>query len=357
MSASQLPPDPSLEQLKKRAKDLHAAYKSGDAGAADRFVHSHPKLTGRSASQALEAGLTLRDAQLVVAREYGFGTWKELKTHVEGAAAPGGVEGIGQQAAEDPDQVAGVLREMLATPRAVALVLYALGQQTTSELMKHLSDAEIETVVEAFSELEDVSEKEQSAALAQFGRQSQEGGQTRQVNQDHADFAFGALAGAVGRRRANEIFERHHISASKEMSRPPLSEAYHASKKALAEKILRTPTRQVGLQELQELLVGLAEVARAEGVVALEGFVASSAGLEKILQDGLSLIIDGTAPGTVADLLDTERQALVAAVDTRCKMIVAGVRGIQRGENPRIIEHEMSAYHNVPIDQVAETSS
>jgi hypothetical protein len=223
--------------------------------------------------------------------------------------------------------------------------------------MKHLSDAEIETVVEAFSDLEEVSEKEQDEALAQFARQRQTGGEARQVSQDHADFAFGALAGAVGRSRANKIFQRHQMSASDEISRPPLSQEYQEQKRALAERVRRTPTGQMGLQELQELVVGFAEVARAEGVMALESFVASSAGLEKIVQDGLCLIIDGTVPDIVADLLDTERQALVAVVDTRCKMIVAGVRGIQQGENPRIIEHKMSAYHDVPTDQVAEAAS
>ena len=292
-----------------------------------------------------------------MAREYGFGTWKELKAQVEGAAVPGGAEGIRQQAAEDPDKVARVLREMLTTPRTAALLLFALGQQTTSALMKHLSDAEIETVVEAFSYLDEVSEKEQEEALAEFARQRQDSGETRPVNQDHADFAFGALAGAVGRRRANEIFERHQISASEEISRPPLSQEYLTQKEALAAKVRRIPTRQLGPQELQDLVVGLAEVARAEGIVALESFVANSAGLEKILQDGLCLIIDGTAPGLVADLLDTQRQALVAAVDTRCKMIVAGVRAIQQGENPRIIAHKLAAYYNVPTDQVAEPSS
>ena len=357
MSAQQLPPDPSLEQLKKQAKDLQAAYKSGETEAAGRIQSSHPKFTESSAADVLAAGLTLRDAQLVIAREYGFGTWKELKAQVEGPAVPGGAEGIRELAAEDPDKVAGVLREMLTTPRTAALLLFALGQQTTSELMKYLTDAEIEAVVEAFSNLDEVSEKEQDEALAQFARQRRDGGDTRQVNQGHADFAFGALAGAVGRRRANEIFKRHQISASVEISQPPLSEEYQANKKALAEMLGRTPTRQLGLEELRGMVVGLAEVARAEGIVALESFVESSVSLEGILRDGLCLIIDATAPEVVADLLDTQRQALIASVDTRCKMIIAGVRGIQQGENPRIIGHKLGAFYNVPTDQVAEPSS
>lgn len=68
-----LPDRPSLEFLKNQAKDLLRAARAGDPTALARWSVSPP--TDRSAFQ-------LADAQRVVAREYGFSSWPQLKQHV-----------------------------------------------------------------------------------------------------------------------------------------------------------------------------------------------------------------------------------------------------------------------------------
>ena len=70
-----LPARPNLEHLKKQAKDLLKSYQSGDRATQERFRNYHPDLSANSA--------TLSDAQLVIAREYGFASWPKLKEHVE----------------------------------------------------------------------------------------------------------------------------------------------------------------------------------------------------------------------------------------------------------------------------------
>src|SRR5690348_13201268 len=75
MSASQsLPVRPSLESLRKQAKKLARDIAAGNAGA-----------IARARAQLPDAGLPLsqRDAQLVLAREYGFPGWKDLIKEVE----------------------------------------------------------------------------------------------------------------------------------------------------------------------------------------------------------------------------------------------------------------------------------
>jgi ankyrin repeat protein len=72
-----LPANASLEQLKKQAKDLLAAWKLRDADALERVREAHPRPP---------AAASLADIQLTVAREYGFDTWVKLKRHVESAA-------------------------------------------------------------------------------------------------------------------------------------------------------------------------------------------------------------------------------------------------------------------------------
>lgn len=79
-----LPPRPSLPSLRNQAKQLRAALQSGDVEATDRVVASFPRLASASHDQVLAAGLSLRDLQFVVAREYGFPSWPTLVGHIEG---------------------------------------------------------------------------------------------------------------------------------------------------------------------------------------------------------------------------------------------------------------------------------
>ena len=69
MSTSKLPVCPSLESLRKQAKKLARDIVSGNAGAIARARAQLPKA---------EMPLSQRDAQLVLAREYGFPGWKDL---------------------------------------------------------------------------------------------------------------------------------------------------------------------------------------------------------------------------------------------------------------------------------------
>ncbi|MCZ7644403.1 MAG: ankyrin repeat domain-containing protein [Planctomycetota bacterium] len=71
-----LPPRPDLEHLKKQAKRLLDDAREGLASALVRFEEHHPREFDADAA-------TLADAQLVLAREYGFSSWARFKNHVE----------------------------------------------------------------------------------------------------------------------------------------------------------------------------------------------------------------------------------------------------------------------------------
>jgi ankyrin repeat protein len=68
----QLPARASIEQLKRQAKDLLAEVRAGDAEALERVKRAFPVFRGH-----------LADAQLVVAREYGFESWTKLRRRAE----------------------------------------------------------------------------------------------------------------------------------------------------------------------------------------------------------------------------------------------------------------------------------
>ena len=82
MTSQPLPERANLEQLKKQAKALLHAARAADPEALRRF-QILPTLARKSVSELSTSGLALHDAQSVLAREYGFKSWNELREHVE----------------------------------------------------------------------------------------------------------------------------------------------------------------------------------------------------------------------------------------------------------------------------------
>ena len=69
--AKYLPPYPSLESLQNQAKQLLQAHRGKHVDARRRVNSAHPRFTAADTSPALR----LAEAQLVIAREYGFDSW------------------------------------------------------------------------------------------------------------------------------------------------------------------------------------------------------------------------------------------------------------------------------------------
>ena len=74
------PARPDSLQLKKQARSLHKAVRSGSSEAFARIAAQHPRLAAAGPVQA--AHCQLSDAQLTIAREHGFASWPALVAHV-----------------------------------------------------------------------------------------------------------------------------------------------------------------------------------------------------------------------------------------------------------------------------------
>ena len=81
--ARTLPATPSLEQQKKQARELLDAVRAGDAVAFRRFQANHPQCAALPETDLRPHKFSLHQAQLVIAREYGFPSWPRLKAHIE----------------------------------------------------------------------------------------------------------------------------------------------------------------------------------------------------------------------------------------------------------------------------------
>lgn len=108
-----LPAVPNLEQQKKLARELLNAARAGDPSALARLRQAHPRFGSLPDKEWPPASLALSDAQLALAREYGFLSWPKLKAHIEALTSAL----ITRPFVRDPqyyDDRAGGLHEVLA---------------------------------------------------------------------------------------------------------------------------------------------------------------------------------------------------------------------------------------------------
>jgi ankyrin repeat protein len=77
-----LPASPDLSHLRKQAKNLLRDAQAGQTPALQRFLEHLPAVRGLDFAALSQRALKLADAQSVIAREYGFKSWTELKRYV-----------------------------------------------------------------------------------------------------------------------------------------------------------------------------------------------------------------------------------------------------------------------------------
>jgi hypothetical protein len=93
-----LPGNANLEQLRNGAKAFQRAVRAGDPGAAELVREFHPR-------PPEPARFRRADAQLVVARQFGFASWPKLKAHLElvaGYARSPHAQPVGGPLADEP---------------------------------------------------------------------------------------------------------------------------------------------------------------------------------------------------------------------------------------------------------------
>ena len=151
MQYKQLPPNPSLEHLQSQAKQLLKSHKEGSLEARQRIQSFFPKLSDATDTEIQNAAFGLQDAQLVIAREYGFASWTRLKEEVRHQE---------QIAAGTPAK--DLLFQILRAPDLTqADIQQADELLTTDPLLVSVKDAEGRTPLEALA----------SRGLINFGKE------------------------------------------------------------------------------------------------------------------------------------------------------------------------------------------
>ncbi|MGA1195590.1 MAG: flagellar motor switch protein FliG [Candidatus Latescibacterota bacterium] len=95
--------------------------------------------------------------------------------------------------------------DIMPARQKVAILMIALGQETTAEVMKYLTDIEVEQIAQSISELDLVTTEQEDEVLEEFEQLLLAG---KYVSQGGIDFARGALEKALGPRKAQAVLDR-----------------------------------------------------------------------------------------------------------------------------------------------------
>ena len=82
MPTKRLPGSANIDHLKRQAKDLLRAHRAAQMSAYQRIREFHPRWADVPDTRMHEQSFSLSDAQLCIAREYGYASWPRLKTVV-----------------------------------------------------------------------------------------------------------------------------------------------------------------------------------------------------------------------------------------------------------------------------------
>ena len=158
MSPSTLPPNPNIEQLKNQAKDLLNEHKSADPASVERLRKALSHLADRSDDEILQAKVSLKNVQQVIAREYGFALWADLKRHVESMSPS--ADTASQAESEFLANMSHEIRTLLNTIIGMAELLS--GSALTADQLDHLGAIQIsaEQLLQLLNDILDVSKIE-----------------------------------------------------------------------------------------------------------------------------------------------------------------------------------------------------
>ena len=247
---------------------------------------------------------------------------------------------------DHPENAAMLLRTMLmeAEPgdepmRKAGTVVLALGQEVAAEMLKHLTDYELEQVTQTVAALKGVPAEVLEAALGEFRQHLQAG---EWATSGGIDYARGTLERVVGPRKAKEILDRVTRSVSSgfymlknvapEQVAPFIS---HEHPQTIALILSQLDPRQAAriLNQLPDRMQGDVShrIATMENIPP-EVIKGVEEALEASLRDVLGGNLDVGGPKVVADILNltgssVERNVL-ERLDEQNREVAEGIRNL-----------------------------
>ena len=313
----QLPPHPSIEQLKKQAKDLRKEHQSADAEVMAQIKEHLPRFADASDEEVRTAEISLQDCQHIVAREYGFESWNWLRAVVE----------------------------------------------IDFELLVRLSDREAQTLMREVDQKDLVMALKSGVDNSGAGRDPSDelrdkflgnmSDRVRKFITEEMEF-LGPTSWEEGEEVRRRVMQQvAQLAARGQISWPNGGEGGGKTKNIgpsidqysprLLELVGRS-LEEMSVDESAELWFELAEQARRLGVLSLEPLILEFG--SPFVREAVQLAVDGTEPDLLMDILETRiNYAILPTRKTRGAMVIEALAAIWHGDNPRIVHHKLGAIY------------
>jgi len=106
------------------------------------------------------------------------------------------------------------------------------------------------------------------------------------------------------------------------------------------EELGNRPLSDLSFDEIDEMFFGFAEICRQESVRGLDQVIERLS--EGPLKAALRLMYHGTDADIVRELLKTGLDSVLREQETRHRKVLAGVKAMQVGTNPRLLKEKLS---------------
>ena len=309
---STLPSHPSLKHLKNEAKQLLKALKDGAADSAARVSEYLPRLNDADVDAVLAGQVTLQEAQHVLAKEYGFGTWVALCEATEPT--------FDQLDKLTDDQMRVLLREVDQKDLVRAIKDLTSGPQTLRTRLLMVMSQRVRLFILEELEFVEATPKE------------------------------------VADTRARIVAEARSLGARGMISWPPGSGTHAAAappsppvELPAGLAVLRRPLEELSLDEIRQLAHGFARIASDKGVPELEHTLQHTA--SPFIREGVRLAVDGTEIDLVRGLMRARKNALLRDMGIRLEIIIEGMVSISEGDNPRIVTQRLVTVYSSDFDR------
>lgn len=306
-----LPPNPSMEFLRKEAKDLHEAHRGGDRSILPIMRHlRRARWFSDDVLMMPSFAFPLQDAQLCLAIEYGFKSWAEMKAKVEGTPPPPESPQFHdvEELAELPD-------------RTLQMMMRDIDNQDIARIAASCSPRLRERI------LENVTGRHR--AQLEAAAPDPDESRTREAFDRALDVANLLLQYREIRREDREDLTRTGRERREAQNR--------SGRDRFVELAGDRPSSRRTNAELVAVFKALAAVSRREGLLALDGIAAEFAD-EELLRRGMELMLDGYDVVDLRTMLETKRQALIEEFRRRTDVILEGLERISCGDNPEMVE-------------------
>lgn len=105
----------------------------------------------------------------------------------------------------------------------------------------------------------------------------------------------------------------------------------------------KRPLSDMSFEEIDGLFADLSEIARSEGIMALETIITTIG--DPFLGSALRLAVDGTEPELVMNILQNYMRSQIQEQSVKLRKAMEGVMSIQSGDNPRIVQQKLSVLY------------